>query len=79
MQFSYRWDKQTGVLLEITLTQGSTSATFKATSTNIWQASSSSPLTLPSLPIEMLSISVSVVAAIVIVATAVIFTKHKRS
>jgi hypothetical protein len=27
----------------------------------------------------MLSISVSVVAAIVIVATAVIFTKHKRS
>jgi hypothetical protein len=46
MQFSYCWDKETGVLVEITLTQGSTSATYKATSTNIWQASSSNPLTL---------------------------------
>jgi len=79
MQFSYCWDKETGVLVEITLTQGSTSATYKATSTNIWQASSSNPLTLPSLPIEMLSISVSVAAAIAIVATAAIYTKHKRS
>ena len=79
MRFSYCWDKETGVLVEITLTQGSTSATYKATSTNIWQASSSNPLTLPSLPIEMLSISVSVAAAIAIVATAAIYTKHKRS
>jgi len=76
-QFSYGWDKETGVLVEITLTQDSTSATYKATSTNIWQPSSSNPLTLPSLPIEMLSISVSVVVAIAIVITAVIFTKHK--
>ncbi|MGB9778323.1 MAG: hypothetical protein ACPLW8_02865, partial [Candidatus Bathyarchaeales archaeon] len=57
MQFNYCWDKETGVLVEITLIQGSTSATYKATSTNIWQASSPNPLTLPSLPIEMLSIS----------------------
>ncbi len=78
-QFSYRWDKQTGIVVEITLTQGLTSATFKATSTNIWQTSSPNPLTLPSLPIEILSISISVVVAIVIVTTAVISTKHKRS
>ncbi|MEM3700558.1 MAG: hypothetical protein QXL57_06805 [Candidatus Bathyarchaeia archaeon] len=79
MQFSYCWDKETGIIVEVTLTQGSTSATFKATSTNIWQASSSNPLPIPSLPIEMLSISVSLIVAIAIVATAVIFTKHKRS
>ncbi|MGB9714160.1 MAG: hypothetical protein ACPLZC_04170 [Candidatus Bathyarchaeales archaeon] len=79
MQFSYCWDKETGVFVEITLTQGSTSATYKATSTNIWQASSSNPLSLPSLPIEMLSISISTMVAIAIVATAVIYTRHKRS
>ena len=80
MQFSYCWDKETGILVEITLTQGSTSTTYKATSTNIWQASST-PLNLPTLnmPIEMLSIGMSVAAATVIVVTAAIYTKHKRS
>jgi len=79
MQFSYCWDKETGVLVEITLIQGSTSTTYKATSTNIWQTSSSNPLTLPSLSIEMLSISISTALAIAIVATAVIFARHKRN
>ncbi|MEM2147032.1 MAG: hypothetical protein QXJ94_00295 [Candidatus Bathyarchaeia archaeon] len=79
MQFSYCWDKETGIIVEVTLTQGSMSATFKATSTNIWQATSSNPLPMPSLPIETLSISISVIVAIAIVATAVIFTRHKRS
>jgi len=78
MQFSYCWDKETGIIVEVTLTQGSTTATYKATNTNIWQTSSP-PLTLPNLPIEMLSISVSVIAAIGMVATAVIYTKHKRT
>ncbi|MEM3672786.1 MAG: hypothetical protein QW468_00965 [Candidatus Bathyarchaeia archaeon] len=77
VQFSYCWDKETGVLVEITLTQGSTSATYRATSTNIWQASSSNPLPMPSLPVEMLSISISVIVAIAIVATAIIYTRHK--
>jgi hypothetical protein len=79
-QFTYYWDKQTGVVLEITLAQASSSFTYKATSTNIWQASST-PLNLPTLnmPIEMLSIGVSVAAATAIVATAAIYTKHKRS
>jgi hypothetical protein len=79
-QLNCCWDKQTGVLLEITLSQDSSSFTYKATSTNIWQPSS----ILPNLPtlnmsIEMLSISISVAAAIAIVATAAIYTKHKRS
>jgi hypothetical protein len=79
-QVSYCWDKQTGVLLEIKLSQGSAFIAYKATSTNIWQASSTLP-NLPTLnmPIEMLSISISVAAAIAIVATAAIYTKHKRS
>jgi hypothetical protein len=79
-QFTYCWDKQTGVILEITLAQGTSSFTYKATSTNIWQ-SSSPPIILPTLnmPIEMLSIGISVAAAIAIVTTAVIYTKHKKS
>jgi hypothetical protein len=79
MQFTYCWDKQTGIVLEITLSQDSSSFTYKATSTNIWQASSP-PLNLPtlSMPIEMLSIGISVTAAIAIVAAAVIYTKHKN-
>jgi hypothetical protein len=79
-QFSCCWDRETGVLVEIALTQGSTSTTYKATNTNMWQASSP-PLSLPTLnmPIEMLSIGISVAAAIAIVATAAIYTKHKRS
>jgi len=78
MQFSYCWDKETGIIVEVTLTQGYMSATFKATSIKIWQASSNLPL-MPSLPIETLSISISVMVAIAIVATALIYTKHKRS
>ncbi|MEM2440037.1 MAG: hypothetical protein QW493_02345 [Candidatus Bathyarchaeia archaeon] len=80
VQHTYRWDKQTGVLLEISLAQGSALIAYKATSTNIWQTSSN-PLSLPSLPslsIEMLSVIISVIIATVMVATAVIYTKHKR-
>ncbi|MBC7107300.1 MAG: hypothetical protein H5T41_00665 [Methanomassiliicoccales archaeon] len=77
-QITYRWDKQTGILLEVSLTQGSTSLAYKATNTNIWQASSSNPFSMPSLPIEILSIGVSVAMAMAIVAIAVIYTKHKR-
>jgi len=79
MQVSYYWDKQTGVLLEVKLSQGSAFIAYKATSTNIWQASSSNPLTLPTIPIEILSISISVAVAAAIITTAVIYTKHKRS
>ncbi|MEM4704874.1 MAG: hypothetical protein QXJ02_07400 [Candidatus Bathyarchaeia archaeon] len=80
MQLTYHWDKQTGVLLEITLAQGSTSATFKATSTNIWQSSPPLlPFASPNLPIEYVCLSISIVAAIAIVATAIVYTKHKRS
>jgi hypothetical protein len=77
-QVSYYWDKQTGVLLEIKLSQGSAFIAYKATSTNIWQ-SSSNPLTLPTIPIEILSISISLAAATAIITTAVIYTKRKRS
>jgi hypothetical protein len=77
-QVSYYWDKQTGVLLEIKLSQGSAFIAYKATSTNIWQASSSNPLTLPNIPIEILSISISLAAATAIITTAVIYTKRKR-
>jgi len=78
MQFTYCWDKQTGIVLEVTLTQGSTSATYKATSTNIWQQSSN-PLALPSnLPIELLSICISAIVAITMVAAALVYNRHKR-
>ncbi len=78
MQFNYRWDKQTGVLVEISLTQGAASAAYKADSTNLWQASSN-PLALPSsLPVELLSIGISVLVAIAMVAAALAYTRHKR-
>ena len=79
-QYNYRWDKQTGVLLEISLTQSSASIAYKATSTNIWQASSPpNQLNLPNLPIEILSILISTAVAIAIVTTAIIYARRKRS
>lgn len=79
MQLNYRWDKQTGALMEISLTQGSASAAYKATSTNLWQASLN-PLTfVSSLPIEMLAIFISVIVALAIVVAALIYTRRKRS
>ncbi|MEM3054626.1 MAG: hypothetical protein QXM52_02830 [Candidatus Bathyarchaeia archaeon] len=78
MHFNYRWDKQTGVLMEISLTQGAASAAYKATSTNLWQASSN-PLALPSsLPVELLSISISLLVAVAMVIAALVYTRHKR-
>ncbi|MEM3788237.1 MAG: hypothetical protein QXN95_00005, partial [Candidatus Bathyarchaeia archaeon] len=79
-QYNYQWDQQTGILLEVSATQGSASIAYKATSTNIWQGSSSSnPLSLPNLPIEIMSICLSTVVAIGIVATAIIYTRRKKS
>ncbi|MEM3553602.1 MAG: hypothetical protein QW658_01430 [Candidatus Bathyarchaeia archaeon] len=78
MQFSYCWDKETGIIVEVTLTQGSMSATFKATSTNIWQGTSSpNPLSPPNLPIEIMFICISPAIAIAIVSTAIIYTRRK--
>ena len=34
---TFYWDKQTGVLVEVHITSGSTNATGKATETNMWQ------------------------------------------
>ncbi|MEM1564153.1 MAG: hypothetical protein QW161_05730, partial [Candidatus Bathyarchaeia archaeon] len=79
VQHTYRWDKQTGVLLEISLAQGSASIAYKATSTNIWQGSSSSnPLSPPNLPIEIMSICISTAIAIAIVSAAIIYTRRKN-
>ncbi|MEM2806874.1 MAG: hypothetical protein QXK86_08520 [Candidatus Bathyarchaeia archaeon] len=78
VQHTYRWDKQTGVLLEINLAQSSASIAYKATSTNIWQGTpSSNPLSLPNLPIEIMSICISTAIAIAIVSTAIIYTRRK--
>jgi hypothetical protein len=77
MQFTYCWDKQSGIVLEVKLTQGSTSATYKATSTNLWQAPSNPLAFVSSLPIEILSILISAIVAIAIVATVLIYTKRK--
>jgi len=38
VQFSYYWDKETGVMLEASTTSGDTTATGKVTETNIWEA-----------------------------------------
>ncbi|MGB9676175.1 MAG: hypothetical protein ACPL0C_03200 [Candidatus Bathyarchaeales archaeon] len=78
-QFSYCWDKATGIIVEVTLMEGSASVTYKATSTNIWQGSSANPIVLPNLPVEMLSICISTAVAIAMVTTAVIYTRHRRS
>jgi len=78
-QVNYYWDKQVGILLEVALTQGSASLAYKATSTNIWQTSPSNPLMLPSLSVEIMSICISTVVAVVIVVTALIYTRRKRS
>jgi parallel beta-helix repeat protein len=37
-QLTYYWDKQTGVMVEASVTSGDMSATAKATETNMWQA-----------------------------------------
>jgi hypothetical protein len=78
-QLNYCWDKQTGVLLEIKWSQGSAFIVYRATSTNIWHTSSSSPLTLPSLPVETLSITISAALAIAIITAALVYTKHKEA
>jgi hypothetical protein len=78
-QVNYYWDKQVGILLEVALTQGSASLAYKATSTNIWQTFPSNPLMLPSLSVEIMSICISTVVAVVIVVTALIYTRRKRS
>ncbi|MEM2419895.1 MAG: hypothetical protein QXL38_02780 [Candidatus Bathyarchaeia archaeon] len=78
-QYTYRWDKQTGILLEISVIQGSASIAYRATNTNIWQSPPSILPNMPSLPVEMLSILVSTMVAVAIVASAIIYTRHKRS
>lgn len=78
-QYTYRWDKQTGILLEISVTQGSASIAYRANNTNIWQPPSNPLSNMPSLSIEMLSLITSTMAAIAIVSSAVIYTRHKRS
>jgi len=78
-QYTYRWDKQTGILLEISVTQGSASIAYRANNTNIWQPPSNPLSNMPSLSIEMLSLITSTMAAIAIVSSAVIYTQHKRS
>jgi len=40
-QLTYYWDKQTGVMVEVSTTSGSISGTGKATETNMWAAVSS--------------------------------------
>jgi len=77
-QFSYCRDKETGIIVEVTLIQGSTSATYKATSTNIWQASSPPPLTLPTISTETLSISISAAVAAAIITTTLQNTKKAK-
>lgn len=37
---TYYWDKQTGVLVEVSVTSGGVGGTAKATETNMWQATS---------------------------------------
>lgn len=50
-EYMWYWDKQTGVLVEISMLSGSMTMTAKATETNMWQAQSS---VLPIDPIVFL-------------------------
>jgi len=70
-QFTYYWDKETGVMVEAFITSGSMTGTAKATETNIWQAG---PL---GLSIDL--ILLVLVAVITIGVIAFVIVRRKRS
>jgi len=70
-QLTYYWDKQTGVMVEVSTTSGSISGTGKATETNMWEAVSS--------PFWMqLWFYVAVAVVIVALGGAVYFLKKRK-
>lgn len=71
-QFTYSWDKQTGVLVEASTTSGTMNGTGKATETNMWQAQ------LFGLSIDPPVFNALMIAVVVIVAAAVLLVIRRK-
>jgi len=72
-QLTYYWDKQTGVMVEASMSSGDVSATAKATETNIWEAGPSG------FPLDPIYIIIIVVVVVAVVATVIILARRKKS
>ena len=72
-QLTYYWDKQTGVMVEASMSSGNISATAKATETNIWEAGPSG------FPLDPIYIIIIVVVVVAVVATVIILVRRKKS
>jgi hypothetical protein len=71
-QLTYYWDKQTGVMVEASVTSGTMTGTGKATETNMWQAA-------PAFPIDPLILSVLIAIVIVIVIAIFLLRRKKKT
>jgi parallel beta-helix repeat protein len=71
-QLTYRWDKQTGVMVEASTASGTMTGTGKATETNVWKAQ---PF---GLPIDPVILCVLIVVAIVIVGSAAFLVMRRK-
>jgi len=71
-QFTYYWDKQTGIMVEASAISGSTTTKAKATETNMWQAQ---PF---QLPIDLAVFCALIIVVIAIVAAVAFFRIRRR-
>ena len=71
-QLTYYWDKQTGVMVEASVTSGTMTGTGKATETNMWQAAPSG------LPIEPIYLYILAALVIIIAVGATAFIMHRK-
>jgi parallel beta-helix repeat protein len=71
-QLTYYWDKQTGVMVEASVTSGTMTGTGKATETNMWQAAPSG------LPIEPIYLYILTALVIIIAVGAAAFIVRRK-
>ena len=72
-QLTYYWDKQTGVMVEASMSSGNIHATAKVTETNIWEAGPSG------FPLDPIYIIIIVVVVVAVAATVIILARRKKS
>jgi len=74
-QYTYYWDKQTGVMVEATATASDANATVKATSTNMWQAQL---FGLPIDPTIFYALVIAAIAALIVAIAAIFMIRRKK-
>jgi parallel beta-helix repeat protein len=71
-QLTYYWDKQTGVMVEVSTTSGGITGVAKATETNMWQAQPSG------LPFDQTYLYVLVAAVIAVAVASIAFVMRRK-